>query len=86
MKPELKNFTGTINNRYRIAEESKVNDYSTQVNLYYEIINPVGSDWHTMDSAHGIGKNYAEAMKKALQSAERKWGLQLIKKEQLKTA
>lgn len=85
MKPNLKNFTGDITLRYRIAEESKVNEHNTQVNLYYETLNPITGEWDCMDASHGMASSYAKAMTQALQRAEKKWGISLIK-ENLKTA
>lgn len=86
MKPNIKNFTGTVEMRYRVSHETKVNDDATQVNLFFEVYNTLDEDWHCLDAKFGRGKNHKTAMHRALKCAQESWGINLIKEDALKTA
>lgn len=87
MKPNIKNFTGNLNMRYRVIPTYDNVDYDfVQAVLTLEILNPIANDWTTLDCKSATGKNNSKALTEALERAEKAWGIKLIKEDILKTA
>lgn len=81
MKPILKNFSGSGVFEYQIRPEMKQN--LVTLNMY--IKTPFNTDHTFLDNAIGMyddeTEKSADGLRRALENAEKKWGLKLLKSD-----
>jgi len=80
MKLNVKNFTGNVNLNFRIRPETDKDSFT----LFYEV--RLDESWNCVNAVSAYFdhfKNEKECRKDVIERAEKRYGLELIKKEQL---
>lgn len=81
LKPIVKNFSGNISFDYQVRYKME-GDF---VILYLYVKNPISEDYKLLDVVSGTYDKKTQSItvgiKDALQSAEKRWGIKLLKED-----